>query len=228
MDKLTDIQHQLPASYETGSPALQLDGLSCERGGRALFRNINRQLRAGDLLRVKGANGAGKTSLLRMLCGLLEPSQGHVLWNGQKISALRENFSRELVFLGHATALKDDLSPLENLQVACLLGGERLDTLAARQALDEAGLRGHHHTPVRRLSQGQRKRSALTRLSLANRTSHQPRLWELDEPFNALDDKATLWLANLIKAHLQRAGIVVLTSHQDVVLDSVSQQDLAL
>ncbi len=228
MDKLLDFQIEGLASPETGSPTLQLDGLTCERGGRPLFSNINRQLRAGDLLRVQGANGAGKTSLLRMLCGLLEPTQGHVLWNGQKINVLKEDFSRELVFLGHAAALKDDLSPLENLQVACLLGGKRIDTLAARQALDEAGLRGHHLTPVRRLSQGQRKRSALARLSLANQSSHPPRLWVLDEPFNALDDKATLWLANLIKAHLQRAGIVVLTSHQDVALDAASQQDLAL
>ena len=228
MDKILDFQLERLTSPETGLASLQLDGLTCERGGRPLFRNINRQLRPGDLLRVQGANGAGKTSLLRMLCGLLEPSQGHVLWNGQKICTLREDFSRELVFLGHAAALKDDLSPLENLQVACLLGGERLDTRAARQALDDAGLRGHHHTPVRRLSQGQRKRSALARLSLANRSSHHPRLWVLDEPFNALDDKATLWLTNLIRAHLQRAGIVVLTSHQDVALDSVSQQELAL
>ena len=228
MDKLLDFQIEGLASPETGSPTLQLDGLTCERGGRPLFSNINRQLRAGDLLRVQGANGAGKTTLLRMLCGLLEPTQGHVLWNGQKINDLKEDFSRELVFLGHAAALKDDLSPLENLRVACLLGGKRIDTLAARQALDEAGLRGHHLTPVRRLSQGQRKRSALARLSLANQSSHPPRLWVLDEPFNALDDKATLWLANLIKAHLQRAGIVVLTSHQDVALDSASQQDLAL
>ncbi len=228
MDKLLEFQIEGLASPETGSPTLQLDGLTCERGGRPLFSNINRQLRAGDLLRVQGANGAGKTSLLRMLCGLLEPTQGHVLWNGQKINDLKEDFSRELVFLGHAAALKDDLSPLENLQVACLLGGKRIDTPTARQALDEAGLRGHHHTPVRRLSQGQRKRSALARLSLANQSSHPPRLWVLDEPFNALDDKATLWLANLIKAHLQRAGIVVLTSHQDVALDSASQQDLAL
>ncbi len=228
MDKLTDIQHEVRATSGTGSPALQLDGLTCERGGRTLFREIHRKLCAGDLLRVKGSNGAGKTSLLRMLCGLLEPSQGHVLWNGQKISALKEDFSRELVFLGHAAALKDDLSPLENLQAACLLGGDRIDPLAARQALDDAGLLGHHHTPVRRLSQGQRKRSALARLGLAHRSSHQPCLWVLDEPFNALDDKATQWLANLIQAHLQQAGIVVLTSHQDVVLDTVRQQDLAL
>jgi heme exporter protein A len=206
------------------SAALELNDVTCVRGGRTLFRGLTRQVEAGQLLRVQGANGAGKTSLLRMLCGLLQPADGQILWRGQKIAALREEFGRELVFLGHAAALKDDLSPLENLLAASTLGGRHASLREARQALAEAGLRGHENKLARQLSQGQRRRSSLARLALAQT---QP-LWILDEPFNALDTAATAWLVGLVKAQLQRGGIVVLTSHQGVALDDVANQVLAL
>ncbi len=97
--------------------------MTCERGGRALFTHLQLQLPAGQLLRVRGVNGAGKTSLLRLVCGLLPAAQGQVLWRGERIADLGEQCGRELVYVGHAAALKDDLSALENLQIACLLGG---------------------------------------------------------------------------------------------------------
>ena len=197
--------------------------MTCLRGMRKLFSGITQTVAAGDLLRVQGPNGAGKTSLLRMLCGLLEPTEGRILWRGQKLSAQRSLFGRELVYLGHAAALKDELSPLENLFDACALGGHPTDAPAALAALKAAGLRGHERTTVRRLSQGQRRRSALARLALCNAP-----LWILDEPFNALDVAATAWLAGLIEAHLQRDGMVVLTSHQDVTLNAARQQVLKL
>lgn len=207
---------------------LRVEKLACTRGSRQLFDNLSVEVRPGELLRVLGANGAGKTSLLRMLCGLMEPTEGQILWRGRKVTALREAFGRELIYLGHAAALKDDLSPIENLQAASTLAGQTTSLQEARRALIEAGLRGHENTLVRRLSQGQRKRSALARLVLANSAPQLTPLWVLDEPFNALDSMATAWLASLMQDHLQRQGMVVLTSHQSVPLGNTPQQVLSL
>ncbi len=213
----------LANTFDTLS-ALTLNELSCTRGGRQLFSGVTQRVLAGQLLRVSGANGAGKTSLLRMLCGLLQPTQGQVLWCGKPLVSQRDVFGHSLVYLGHAAALKDELSPLENLIDACALGGHTPDIPAALAALKGAGLRGFERTPVRRLSQGQRKRSALARLAL----SQTAPLWILDEPFNALDTAANAWLTSLIEAHLLNAGMVVLTSHQDMPINTPNQKDLAL
>ncbi len=203
---------------------LAFTDLTCTRGGRTLFRRVGAQLHAGESLRVTGANGSGKTSLLRMVCGLLAPSAGTVQWRGRDIVGLREEYSRDLVYLGHAAALKDDLSPLENLQAACALAGRRVEAADARRALHAAGLHGCERVLVRRLSQGQRQRSALSRLMLAGRTP----LWVLDEPFNALDQGACGWLSELLRTHVQRGGIVVLTSHLDLPLAGTPHRVLAL
>ena len=203
---------------------IQLRDLTCNRGTRELFANLSLQLNPGELLRVRGANGAGKTSLLRIICGLMLPTHGQVLWHDRPLTSQREEFGRNLVYLGHAAALKDELSSLENLLDACALGGHTPSLPTAMAALKGAGLRGHEHTAARRLSQGQRRRSALSRLAL----SQSALLWVLDEPFNALDTAATEWLAGLIDAHLGNAGVVVLTSHQDIPINSVNQKNLAL
>ena len=203
---------------------LQLVGLTCTRGSRQLFSGVSANVNPGQLLRVRGANGAGKTSLLRVLCGLLLPSDGQVLWHGAPLAKQREALGSHLVYLGHAAALKEELSPLENLFDACALGGRVPNLPAALAALQAAGLKGHERTPARRLSQGQKRRSALARLAL----SQSAPLWILDEPFNALDTAANAWLTGLIEAHLKNDGIVVLTSHQDVPIAAPSQLDLAL
>ena len=202
------------------STGLELRRLECVRGRRSLFKDLDLQVGPGHLLRLQGANGAGKTSLLRMVCGLLAPAAGEVLWRGQRVTALREEFGKELIYLGHAAALKDDLTALENLQAACLLSGRATDAAAAAAALSQAGLRGRERAPARVLSQGQRKRVALARLVLG---SDAP-LWVLDEPFNALDVAATDWLIELIGTHVGRGGIVVLTSHQSVVFGGAVPQ----
>ena len=204
---------------------LELRQLECVRGQRSLFKGLDLKLLPGQLLRLQGANGAGKTSLLRMICGLLAPAHGEVLWRGQRIGALREEFGKDLVYLGHAAALKDELSALENLVTASVLGGRWVNAAQARAALALAGLGGRERAPARVLSQGQRKRVGLARLVLG---SNSP-LWVLDEPFNALDTAATAWLLGLITGHTGRGGIVVLTSHQSVALpDSVPQVALSL
>jgi heme exporter protein A len=203
---------------------LDVNKLACVRGGRTLFSGVTTQLPAGHVLRVHGLNGAGKTSLLRILCGLLTPEEGEVRWQGVRISSLREAYARKLIYLGHAAALKDDLSPLENLTVSCTLAGAAVSERQARKALSDAGLRGCEHLMVSRLSQGQRRRSALARLALGFGAP----LWVLDEPFNALDVSATQWLAGLIRDHVHAAGMVVLTSHQEVPLDGLPQLVLNL
>lgn len=199
---------------------LELRAVSCMRGGRVLFDNLNCQVAPGQLLRVRGANGSGKTSLLRSVCGLLAPAQGQILWRGHRLADLAEEFGRQLVYIGHAAALKDDLSALENLQAACLLGGLSVTPQAAIAALGQAGLPGRAGVVARHLSQGQRRRVALARLVLARSAP----LWVLDEPFNALDDAAGEWLCGLIADQLGRGGVVVLTSHQDVGLDRFAGQ----
>lgn len=182
-------------------------------------------VRAGQLLRVQGANGAGKTSLLRTLCGLSLPDRGEVRWRGRPVTADRDGFHRELIYLGHAAALKDDLSACENLSTASLLGGQRPTAAQVMSALAAAGLRQREHLSARSLSQGQRRRVALARLVLLPSAP----LWVLDEPFNALDTAATDWLLTVVTAQLRAGGIVVLTSHQPVAIDpSLSQVTLTL
>ncbi len=207
------------------SAGLELRQVECVRGRRSLFKGLDLLVQPGQLLRLQGANGAGKTSLLRMICGLLAPADGEVLWRGQRIAALREEFGKELVYLGHAAALKDDLSALENLQTASVLGGQAVSASQAGAALAAAGLRGRERAPARVLSQGQRKRVALARLVLSSKSP----LWVLDEPFNALDSAATAWLVDLVSAQVERGGIVVLSSHQSVAFsDAIPQVALSL
>ena len=215
----------MPPAGATMTTGLELRQIECVRGRRSLFKGLDLQVLPRQLLRLQGANGAGKTSLLRIVCGLLAPAHGDVLWRGQSIRTLREEFGRQLVYLGHAAALKDDLSALENLLTASVLAGQAVSAAQATAALAAAGLRGRERAPARVLSQGQRKRVALARLVLS---SNCP-LWVLDEPFNALDTAATDWLLGLITEQTQRGGTVVLTSHQSVgFIDSVSQVALSL
>jgi len=205
-------------------PSLELRQVGCSRGGRRLFGGVSLRLEAGHWLKVSGDNGAGKTSLLRVLGGLLPPDGGELLWRGEALAGQRERLGRERLWLGHAPAVKDDLSALENLESACALAGDALAPGAARAALQEAGLRGNEQQPLRRLSQGQRRRCALARLPLAR---HRP-LWVLDEPFTALDAAACDWLARQLRTHLQAGGLAVLTSHQPMALDHLPHLELAL
>jgi heme exporter protein A len=166
-------------------------------------------------------NGSGKTSLLRMLCGLLSPNRGEVLWKGEPISRLREDYSRELVYIGHAAAVKDDLTAAENVAVACSIAGTPASQDAVAAAL--ARLQMVEAQPVRRLSQGQRRRAALARLALS---AARP-LWLLDEPFTALDAGGIAVVKELVEAHRAAGGAVVFTTHQDPGIGATRVIELA-
>jgi heme exporter protein A len=198
--------------------------LEAARGDAVLFRGLSFSLGPGALLHVTGANGSGKTSLLRALCGLLLPSAGEVRWKGKPVRALREEYWKCLAYVGHADALKDDLTAEENLGVSCALAGLAVPAARARGALESFGLGARARLPVRALSQGQRRRAALARLAVS---AAQP-LWILDEPFAALDTAAVELVRSLAGQHLAGGGMLVITSHQDVRISAPSQTAINL
>jgi heme exporter protein A len=192
---------------------LDATDLECLRGTRRLFAGLSFRVEGGECLQVQGSNGSGKTSLLRILCGLARPERGTVRWQGEPIGALGDDFRAELAFCGHANALKEDLTPAENLRASAALAGAPAGENAVRSALDAFGILQLETLPVRALSQGQKRRVALARLALCER-----RLWLLDEPLAALDARAAETLAAFVDAHLAKGGICVLSSHQPVEL----------
>jgi heme exporter protein A len=191
---------------------LEARDLECERGGRTLFRGLALALPPGELVRVAGANGSGKTSLLRILCGLLTPTAGEVRWNGARIQSLKEDYARHVLYLGHAPAVKDELTGAENLRASCALAGLAPSADQIRAALARFGVPADK--AVRQLSQGQRRRAALARLVVGWAAP----VWLLDEPFTALDAGAAQLTRALLGEHAQRGGSVVYTTHQPVDL----------
>lgn len=192
-----------PAATASSSPLLlHAAGLACRRGDRLLFRALDLAVHAGQVLWLRGANGRGKTSLLRLLAGLSTPDAGRVTRSGR------------LVYVAHANGLKDELTVLESLRFLARLQGRRDDEDALQAALGHFGMASRRNAPVRTLSQGQRRRVALARLAL----QPSPSVWVLDEPFDALDAEGIASLNRLIAQHSQCGGAVVLTSHQELTL----------
>ena len=197
---------------------LEVSDLCCVRGEKPLFSGLDFCLGAGELLYLQGRNGSGKTSLLRILSGLLPAAGGEIRWRGEPVEQLGEDYRRELCFLGHHNAIKEELTPLENLLISARLVDESQDVEGALAALARLGLVGREDLPCRYLSQGQKRRVALARLVNDRRA-----LWLLDEPFVALDTAAVELVATLIAMHVQLGGMAVLTTHQpvDIAVDTV-------
>lgn len=202
---------------------LAVSDLGCIRGESLLFNNLNFELKGGGLLYVQGPNGSGKSSLLRVISGLLRPEQGRVTWNGGDIDAHADSFRQQLLYIGHLNALKDELTPAENLLVAAGLCKQAGDTAQIAAALAAVGLQSHAEQPVGQLSQGQQRRVALARLWLG-----RSRLWLLDEPYAALDHAAQQTLARRVERHLAADGMAVVVTHQRVEIAAAAVQEVRL
>jgi heme exporter protein A len=201
-----------PAPQEIAAsplPVLAAAGLACRRGDRLLFEGLDLQVRAGQIVWVRGRNGQGKTSLLRLLAGLASPAEGRIRWGDEPLRAAGAAFLQRLVFIAHANALKEDLTVLESLRFLAHLHGREVTPQALADALTLLGLHSRRDAPVRTLSQGQRRRVALARLLIEPQAS----LWILDEPYDALDADGCAILDEVLAAHALRGGSVVLTSH---------------
>ena len=177
----------------------------------------------GVYLQVTGANGSGKTSLLRILCGLLAPAEGAVKWEGADIHSLGEDYFTSLTFIGHRHGIKDELTAAENLRVSAGLSGIEVDKANASTALARIGLAGRDSVPARLLSEGQRRRVSLARLLVTN-----SRLWLLDEILTSLDKVAITLVRSLIEEHLSSGGIAIVATHQDLELSGGHTQRLEL
>jgi heme exporter protein A len=205
------------------STMLSAHELACERGERLLFRDLGFELKRGEALLVRGGNGRGKTSLLRILCGLSAPVAGVVRWRGEPISQAHEQYGREMAYLGHANGIKDDLTPVENLRLAAALGGRELDLGAATAALEQVGLSRCLDFPARVLSFGQRRRVALAGLLTAGAL-----LWILDEPLTGLDVHGVAMVEQMIRDHVVAGGLAIMTTHQPLALDGLVPQTLSV
>ncbi|MGE6994116.1 cytochrome c biogenesis heme-transporting ATPase CcmA [Pseudomonas sp. NPDC047961] len=193
------------------SPFLETVALSCERDWRLLFERLDLQIVKEEMLQIAGPNGSGKTSLLRLLSGLMQPTAGEVLLQGKTLESQRGELARNLLWIGHAAGIKGLLSAEENLTWLCALH-QPASRDAIWQALDAVGLRGFEDVPCHTLSAGQQRRVGLARLYLS-----PPPLWILDEPFTALDKGGVAQLERHLATHCEQGGMVVLTTHHSLV-----------
>ncbi|WP_166835718.1 cytochrome c biogenesis heme-transporting ATPase CcmA [Rheinheimera pleomorphica] len=205
-----------------GQPLLTACGLACIRQDRVLFEQLAVSVNAGELLQVAGKNGAGKSSLLRLLAGLAQPDEGRVQYCRQDVTAVAADYAANLCYIGHQSGIHEQLTALENLSFWRAAAQQApADDLAL---LARLGLAGLEDIPCRMLSAGQQRRVSLARLWFASR-----QLWILDEPFTALDQGAIAMLQQHFLQHLQQGGAIVLTTHQSLSLkyDKLNTLELA-
>jgi heme exporter protein A len=201
---------------------LEISGLSCERGFNLLFSNLDFTLNQGAMALVWGPNGSGKTTLLRALAGIHHPLHGDIHWNGDPVNRRDNPLAGEISYVGHKSGLRQDMTPLENLEFFSRLASARL-ALTPRQSLAMTGSMGFQDLPCYQLSAGQSQRVTLARLCLA-----RARLWLLDEPATALDRDGIRILESIMFAHICAGGLIVYTSHQKLDPGPVDVQTVNL
>lgn len=184
--------------------------LTCIRNDVVLFKDLGFRLNGGEVLQIQGPNGSGKTSLLRILCGLAQPDTGAILWNEKNIHDHRQDYLNEMSYVGHVNGIKMELTALENMTIAGALSVTDKNIFSL-EALDKMGLAEYDNTPARKLSSGQRRRLALARLLITD-----ARLWILDEPLTSLDNYGRQMMRDMISAHAADNGITVLATHDPV------------
>jgi heme exporter protein A len=205
--------------------SLSAHSLMTEKQDRVLFRDVAFCVQPGELLHITGANGTGKTTLLRILCGLTMAESGEVRWGEQAILHRRDDFHTQLSYVGHSDGIKLDLTVAENLRIAAALmqskrTAGRFDLTAIARRV---GLHKHLETFAHALSAGQRRRLALARCLFQNCS-----VWILDEPYTSLDIQGVKFVEEIIREHLQRKGIVIMTSHQQPHIDDIPYRVLEL
>jgi heme exporter protein A len=201
---------------------LKATNLHLWRGERHVLRGVSLEIAGGEALHVSGPNGVGKTSLLRVVCGLLQAEEGEVYWNGVPTRAANSAYLEALAYLAHDTALKGDLTATENLRFSVGLRRHVTDS-DAHSVLAELGVESCAHLPCRVLSAGQRRRVALCRILLSD-----ARLWVLDEPFTNLDAASTAHVAGALGQHLERGGLALIAAHQGLDLPERAVRRLEL
>jgi heme exporter protein A len=197
----------------TTANGICVDAVHVWRGDRHVLKGVSLTMGPGQLVHVSGPNGTGKTTLLRVICGLLRPEQGKVSWRGRPISAVRDEYQATLAYASHEPALKGDLTALENLRFAVGLK-RRVSPGELRAGLEQTGVGACADLPARVLSAGQRRRVAMARV-LAMSAS----LWLLDEPFTNLDAAGVDLMSSLLRSHVLGGGSALVVAHQDLTLD---------
>ena len=200
---------------DTPQPNLRAENLTLTRGGRALFNELSFTIDGGEALILRGANGSGKTSLLRVLAGLTEPDEGTISWGASACKPASPALRANLLYLGHANALKDDLTTAENLADTLNFDGANISQENQHRALERVGLIERRDLAARRLSQGQKRRIGLARLLLGQKS-----LWLLDEPTNALDVSGVALFTKIVEEHLQRGGMACIATHLTMQIDA--------
>ncbi|QIR97127.1 cytochrome c biogenesis heme-transporting ATPase CcmA [Vibrio diabolicus] len=202
---------------------LEVSNLTAIRDERVLFENLQFEIKPGELVQIEGRNGTGKTTLLRIVTGLGDREEGIIKWKGEEVEKSRDVFHQDLLFLGHQTGVKRELTALENLRFYQSIQNNRSSDEEIFTALTQVGLAGREDVPVAQLSAGQQRRVALARLWLSRQI-----LWILDEPLTAIDKQGVKVLESLFASHADNGGIVVLTTHQDMFSDSPKLRKIKL
>lgn len=202
---------------------LDVKNLTAIRDDRVLFEGLSFTIQSGELVQIEGRNGTGKTTLLRIITGLGDRDEGTIHWNQLSIESDRDSYHQDLLFLGHQTGVKRELTALENLRFYQSIHSHNTTQDKLYQALTQVGLAGREDVPVAQLSAGQQRRVALARLWLSRQ-----KLWILDEPLTAIDKQGVKVLEKLFLSHAEQGGIVVLTTHQDMFADNPKLRKIKL